>query len=57
MQTNNRRCTELHAFERTAVAEIAVFVAETVPLYRVSDISAYSGEGDAENSHLTRSFI
>ena len=43
MQTNSNRCTELHAFERTAVTERAFFVAETVSLYRVSDISVYSG--------------
>ena len=43
MQTNSNRCTELHAFERTTVTERAFFVAETVSLYRVSDISVYSG--------------
>ena len=46
MQANSHRCTELHAFERTAVAERAVFDAERVPLYRVLDISAHSGEGN-----------
>ena len=49
MQANDHSCTELDAFERTTVTEIAVFVAETVSLYRVSIISAYSGEGNGES--------